>query len=894
MHRPTFPLRIPGWVGWGVCGCAWALTGFNGVAEGIVHQFLEPAGTGYEVVSDSKAAGSSTDASARWIEARRTGPGGGTVLMGSRVVVQAGTGEEIAAWMKGRPLKRVREFVPGLEIWEAADAGTAMEQAAGLAKLPGVMAAYPVMRRDWTLQTPYAARPRDPWFGRQWHLENRTVSYRRRGVDVNVRSAWPVTRGEGVLVAVADNGVDVGHPDLQARLMGQPHFNFDTAVPGGLGAGEADHGTAVAGLIAGVSDNNLGVVGVAPGASMASWVIFAPDGSGGERIVSDDALADMFRYESARVGVQNHSWGNSSIRQLPMDALSDAAVDLAVRNGRNGRGTVLVRAGGNGAAEFINANDDGYGSDPRAILVAAVRGDGRAASYGSPGACILVGGPTGDPRPDGSEDPEAPNLATTDRRGVRGYNPAAGEAGDYLLGVDGFTGTSGATPLVAGVAALVLGARPELGYRDVQQVLAFSARHWDWEDPDVRTNAAGRVVSHNVGLGVPDAGLAVVLAKHWVRRPALREVRVLAPVPVVIPDDSFRLTVEGNQVPVNLRNIRCMPSMGIYPEGGTASAGLTYVGRGNTNLPSTVSGGMVLVASGVNTDAGKVQRAALAGARSVVIFGSVAGQPLEILGGTRFSPLPAVSMRWEDGDALARWLPGKANVTARLTVNPAVLRFTVNEDIQCEQVGVRLRTSHPRRGDLHVTLVSPGGTRSVMQTVNSDTVAGPWDWTYWTVQSWMEAGRGEWRLEITDVREGQAGSVLRAELMVRGAAVVDQDRDGLDDGWERRWFGGLGRGGNEDANGDGLDLMREQMLGVSPEAVPGVLGSTVQWVDGEAVRVTVPAREGVVYRLEYSDAIEGPRTLYGEEAGRVPEMEMMLPLEGRTQRWFFVTPLEGE
>ncbi len=894
MRRPSFSSQIRSWIGRVICGCAWVAAGFNGLAAGSILQFLEPARTEYEVVSDARSGVLTTVVSPQWIEARRTGPGSGTVLIGSRVVVQAGPGMDIAAWMKGRPLKRIREFVPGLEIWEAADAGTAMEQAAGLAKLPGVMAAYPVMRRDWTLQTPYAARPRDTWFGRQWHLENRTVNYRRRGVDVNVRAAWPVTRGEGVLVAVVDNGVDVGHPDLLARLTGQPHFNFDTAVPGGLGAGEADHGTAVAGLIAAQSDNNLGVVGVAPGASMASWVIFAPDGSGGERIVSDDALADMFRYESARVGVQNHSWGNSSIRQLPMDALSDAAVDLAVRNGRNGRGTVLVRAGGNGAAEFINANDDGYGSDPRTILVAAVRGDGRAASYGSPGACILVGGPTGDPRPDGSEDPEAPNLATTDRRGVRGYNPAPGEAGDYLLGVDGFTGTSGSTPVVAGVTALILGARPELGYRDVQQVLALSARHWDWADPDVRTNAAGRVVSHNVGLGVPDAGLAVVLAKHWVRRPTLREVRVLAPVPVVIPDDSFRLLVEGAGVPVNLRNIRCLPSMGMYPEGGTAPASLTYVGRGNTNLPATVSGGMVLVASGVNTDAGKVQRAAQAGARAAVIFGSAAGQPLEILGGTRFSPLPAISMRWEDGDALARWLPGKANVTARIVVNPAVLRFTVNEDIQCEQVGVRLRTTHPRRGDLHITLVSPGGTRSVMQTVNSDTVAGPWDWTYWTTQSWMEAGRGEWRLEVTDVRESQAGSVTRAELMVRGVAVVDQDRDGLDDGWERRWFGGLGRRGNDDVNGDGLDLVREQMLGISPVAIPGVLGSTVQWVDGVAVRVTVPTQEGVRYRLEHSNELDGIRTLFGEESGRVPELEMMLPLEGRAQRWFFVTPLGGQ
>ena len=56
----------------------------------------------------------------------------------------------------------------------------------------------------------------------------------------------------------------------------------------------------------------------------------------------------------------------------------------------------MVRAAGNLRTSMVNADDNGYPNDPRIIAVGAVRIDGRVASYSNPGACLLVGAPSGD------------------------------------------------------------------------------------------------------------------------------------------------------------------------------------------------------------------------------------------------------------------------------------------------------------------------------------------------------------------------------------------------------------------------------------------------------------------------------------------------------------------
>jgi len=694
-----------------------------------------------------------------------------------------------------------------------------------------------------------------------------------------------------VIVGVADNGVEITHPDLSARMTGQPHFNFSTSTAAALSTAAGDHGTAVSGLIGATAENNRGISGVAPGVGMASMVIFANNTSGQERIVPDDALADAFRYQNDTIAVQNHSWGIGSSQQYGEDPLSDAAIEAAVTTGRGGLGTIFVRSAGNGRETYYNANDDGFAADPRVITVGAIRMDGKAAAFSDPGACLLVAAPSGDPRVDGTEDPTSPNLVTTDRRSTLGYNPTSGDGGDYGSGLTGFAGTSASAPVITGAVALVLAARPQLGYRDVQQILVLSGRHWDLMDRDLTTNGAGLRVSHNVGFGVPDCGLAVQLAKRWVTRPSTQRVVVTRRPALTIPNDTCRLVLEGTPLlPSTFRSIRIVPGMGFYPDGGTAAAPLVWVGRGNTNFPATVAGGVALIAEGVNTFSDKIARAVKAGAVAAVIYRNAGDTQIDVMDGTSYAAVPAVQMGQTSGETLVRIIGSKTNYTARIASTPAVVNFAVTNDLSCERVGVHLKTTHSSRGDLRITLVSPSGTRSVLQNLNDDVTPGPTDWTYWTTHHYFERTRGTWRLEVSDLREGDTGTVTLAELLVDGVPIEDTDGDGLDDAWETRWLGGLQHGPTDDPGQHGLQLVREQFLEGSPMEAGHLFPRTFGFYDGGYARLTFPTVVGWGYRLEYANELDGVPAVYTNSPGRIGEIEMMVPIEGRDERWYRVVP----
>src|SRR5439155_18360101 len=146
-------------------------------------------------------------------------------------------------------------------------------------------------RRQKSLHSQYALMPNDPYFPVQWNLENRGPDGAPLGVDLNVRAAWPFSRGDGVLVAICDDGVELDHPDLATNAMG-PHFNFSDGTLNGFPQSSlSEHGTSVAGLAVARSDNKIGISGVAPLAHFASLVIFTPF----DNIASEEQLMDMFQ-----------------------------------------------------------------------------------------------------------------------------------------------------------------------------------------------------------------------------------------------------------------------------------------------------------------------------------------------------------------------------------------------------------------------------------------------------------------------------------------------------------------------------------------------------------------------------------------------------------------------
>ena len=300
----------------------------------------------------------------------------------------------------------------------------------------------------------------------------------------------------------------------------------------------------------------------------------------------------------------------------------------------------------------------------------------------------------------------------------------------------------------------------------------------------------------------------------------------------------------------------------------------------------------MLIAGGVNTYADKIQRAAKAGALLAIIHGNANGTDLEIMEGTTFASIPAVYASQTEGETLARLIAGRTNVTARISASVAAVSFTVADIMACEHVGVRLRTTHSSRGDLRISLVSPKGTRTVLQSLNEDFFPGPEDWTYWSTQFLMEPSKGVWRLEVADLREADSGSILGAELLIDGVNITDEDADGLDDDWERRWFAGLDHGPREDVDGDGLDLVREQHLDLSPADGIALFPARVAIIDNVAVRATFPTALGRQHILEYWNTLGGTPAVYTNTPGRLGWSEIMVPLEGRDERWFGIRPAE--
>jgi subtilisin family serine protease/subtilisin-like proprotein convertase family protein len=832
----------------------------------IKFQFREPHTARYQL---NTSAASTAAEHTEWLAATPEGTTN-AVLLGSRVVLHVQRPAQLNSLLAGSPLKKAREIASNLFILQAPDALTAARQAERLSKEREVLSAYPVTRREAQLDGPYARTPNDYWYPYQWFFENRNADGSRGGMDLNLRAAWPYSRGQGITIAVADTGLETNHPEFINRVIGAPHFNFDNKQPNGMPPeAAAIHGTAVAGLAVATADNNIGVVGVAPEASLASWVVIGTNQALSSRqfLVDDESLMDMFQYRSNVVQVQNHSWGGNTGLLEPIGSLVDIGISNAVNFGRGGKGSIIVRSGGNGRTTLQNANNSAIRSDPRFIAVGATADTGRAASYSSRGACLLVAAGGGE---------SANYMFTTDRQGPIGYNGIEGALADtnfWAYSYDGvaFKGTSASTPQIAGLAALMLAVNSNLTYRDVQQILVHAARHFDATDPDLKQNGAGFLVSHNVGFGVPDAGQAVRLARNWPTRPALTNIIVTNSNSVSIADSGLRILITGVDVPANIQSAAAQPGTGSHPDQPTSVLPLIDVGLATGPISTNLTNKAALIEHSVSQAfSSEITRAAQAGAAfAIVFFTADTGIPA-FMQSTDFVPIPAVLVPRSKGLAMRNYAQSNSAM-AQLVANAAAMDFAVSETLLCEHVGVRISLSHPARADLRITLRSPQGTYSVLQPVNNDTNAAPTDWTYWSTQHFYESSAGTWTVSVTDEFPGGTGSVQSAQLLVKGVPITDTDHDGLDDAWETAQFSTLTVGPKEDPDKDGYSNMREQIMGTNPNLAPPTEINFSRW-NASLGRASWNANSNYTYEVS-SGATLNTFSVITNLAGTFPETE---------------------
>ncbi len=834
--------------------------------------------------------------SPEWLTVHRVGHAKARFEVGNRIVVGLAD-ESIWPTLEGIfGVQRSRQIEPGLWVVQAESATAALDIAAQLAGWPGINLSYPVQRRKKAKREAYAPLPNDPYFPQQAHLDQRDSSGNISGPSLNVRSAWPFATGKGVVVAVGDEGVDLGHPDLAAHATG-PHFNFFTDLEDGNPYGDnADHGTAVAGLALAVGFNKVGVTGAAPEASLASWVVL------GDVSLTDQQTMQMYQYKSNLVSVQNHSWGFVGQGQFDVSPLEDLGVENAYQHGRQGRGVVLVRAGGNSRLSVdtdfgsetaaVDANDEAETSDRRVIAVAAVRQDGQVASYSTRGACLLVAAPGGE----GPSDPIL-GLVTTDRRGSDGYNIAQGadDPADYLnytLNVTdqfgAFAGTSASSPLIAGVVALILQANPLLTVRDVQQVLVLSAKPSFANDPDMSTNGAGLRVSHNLGFGVPDAGDAVRLARQWTNRPAQMMVTRINNTTRNVPEVPL-VRVEGV---AGLVSTPAFPSIGKDNNVSTPSLDLVDLGFAMQTDARNLAGKIALIERGTNFFREKLANAAAMGAQAAIIFNNRTDTNLLNMGLVDDASIPAVFISRSPGLAMREAINQGQSPKVRLAgideTNALVTEFTITEQMICEHVGIYVDANFPRRGDLRISVVSPAGTVSRMQNLNYDDDSGPTAWTYYSTHHFFEGTPGKWKVLIHDQQPGHTGQIRSVGLTLYGTPIMDSDGDGLDDNWEQAHFHSLSQGPKDDPDKDGTSNMREQLLGTDPLKPDTTLELSLAAFDNDTARLSWPGRNGVKYEVWTSPSIDQPLTKLTQVTGAFPYTEWVSPWNNAAERIYQV------
>lgn len=400
------------------------------------------------------------------------------------------------------------DYAPGHALAQVeGDPAQPLRAAATLASLTQVTAASPLLAAQHAKRATLI--PDDPLFAQQWHLRNTGQQSGTAGIDINVTPVWPTYKGAGISIGIVDDGVQLTHPDLAPNVAASGHYDWNgndtNPAPNVL---DDYHGTSVAGLAAARGGNGIGVSGVAPLATIYGLRLIAAP-------TTDAEDAEAMTWKNDVIQIKNNSWGPGDTTPWSLDdsgSLWQSAVATGTTTGRGGLGTIYLFAAGNGKAYGDQGGKDGYAGNRHVLPVGAITNTGISASYSEGGAHLVVCAPG-----------KAPNgIVTTDLTGSSGYNPDPDypELSDQNY-TQNFGGTSAATPIAAGVVALMLEANPALGWRDVKEILLRSSTQIQPASADWVTRAGGQpslpAIKHHpfFGGGLINAEAATALAASW-------------------------------------------------------------------------------------------------------------------------------------------------------------------------------------------------------------------------------------------------------------------------------------------------------------------------------------------------------------------------------------------
>lgn len=282
------------------------------------------------------------------------------------------------------------------------------------------------------------ATANDPYFVNAWHLPK-----------IGAPTAWDSSNGTNITIAILDSGVDAAHPDLSGKLVAGWNFYDNNSTTTDV----YGHGTMVAGTAAATTNNGIGVASVAGGAKIMPI-----------RVTDTSGLGYLSAMASGLTWAADHG---ARVANLSFEAAGGySTVQTAAQYLKNKGGLLASAAGNSGALQSFAYSDTN-------IVVSATDSNDAKTSWSNYGSFVSVAAP-------------GVGIYTTVRGG--GYGAVSG--------------TSVASPVTAGVVALMMSANPTLGAGNVQSLLYASVK-------DLGT--AGK--DSYYGYGRVDAAAAVLAAK---------------------------------------------------------------------------------------------------------------------------------------------------------------------------------------------------------------------------------------------------------------------------------------------------------------------------------------------------------------------------------------------
>ncbi|MEK8050757.1 S8 family serine peptidase [Ideonella sp. DXS22W] len=395
---------------------------------------------------------------------------------------------ESAATRHGVRMSHWRQTAAGAQVYQLSRRMSHADAEALASTLRATDATIEYAEPDRLLRPQFV--PNDAMYAQQWALFDATGG-------VRAPAAWDRATGSGITVAVIDTGVRP-HVDLAPNLLGGYDFITDTKVSNDGNARDADaldpgdavaagfcytgsaasnsswHGTHVAGIVAAAAGNGAGVAGLAFNARVLPLRALGRCGG----YTSDIADAITWAVGGAVAGLPTNT---TPARVINLSLGGTGSCGVTTQNAINtarAAGAVVVVAAGNSnsdATKATPANCSGV------VVVAATGKSGAKASYSNYGSNVTLAAPGGD---------SGAGILSTLNAGTSA--PGADSYAAYM-------GTSMATPVVSGVAALMLSANAKLTPDQVASLLKSTARAFP-------ASCSG------CGAGIVDASAAVAAA----------------------------------------------------------------------------------------------------------------------------------------------------------------------------------------------------------------------------------------------------------------------------------------------------------------------------------------------------------------------------------------------